>query len=100
MEDNADMRNYLKRLLIQHYDVMAAANGQEALDLISMEPPDLVLSDVMTPVLDGLGMLDAIRANPGFRSRRPIVPMERSLPAADDTEPNEITITREIRKPN
>jgi signal transduction histidine kinase/DNA-binding NarL/FixJ family response regulator len=64
VEDNADMRNYLKRLLIPHYDVMAAANGQEALDLISVEPPDLVLSDVMMPVLDGLGMLDAIRASP------------------------------------
>ncbi|MGP0070877.1 MAG: ATP-binding protein [Bryobacteraceae bacterium] len=64
VEDNADMRDYLKRLLIPHYDVMAAANGQEALDLISVEPPDLVLSDVMMPVLDGLGMLDAIRANP------------------------------------
>jgi signal transduction histidine kinase/DNA-binding NarL/FixJ family response regulator len=64
VEDNADMRNYLKRLLIPHYDVMAAVNGQEALDLISVEPPDLVLSDVMMPVLDGLDMLDAIRANP------------------------------------
>ncbi len=64
VEDNADMRDYIRRLLIQHYDVMAAANGQEALDLISVEPPDLVLSDVMMPVLDGLGMLDAIRANP------------------------------------
>jgi signal transduction histidine kinase/DNA-binding NarL/FixJ family response regulator len=64
VEDNADMRDYLKRLLIPHYDVMGAANGQEALDLISVEPPDLVLSDIMMPVLDGLGMLDAIRANP------------------------------------
>ena len=63
VEDNADMRDYLKRLLIPHYDVMAAANGQEALHLISVEPPDLVLSDIMMPVLDGLGMLDAIRAN-------------------------------------
>jgi signal transduction histidine kinase/DNA-binding NarL/FixJ family response regulator len=63
VEDNVDMRDYLKRLLIPHYDVMAAANGQEALDLISVEPPDLVLSDIMMPVLDGLGMLDAIRAN-------------------------------------
>ena len=64
VEDNADMRDYLKRLLIPHYDVTAAANGQEALDLISMESQDLVLSDIMMPVLDGLGMLDAIRANP------------------------------------
>jgi signal transduction histidine kinase/DNA-binding NarL/FixJ family response regulator len=64
VEDNADMCDYLKRLLIPHYDVMAAANGQEALDLISVELPDLVLSDIMMPVLDGLDMLDAIRANP------------------------------------
>ena len=64
VDDNADMRDYLKRLLMPHYDVMAAANGEEALDLISVEPPDLVLSDIMMPVLDGLGMLDAIRSNP------------------------------------
>jgi len=64
VEDNADMRDYLKRLLIPHYDVVVAANGQEALDLISVELPDLVLSDIMMPVLDGLDMLDAIRANP------------------------------------
>ena len=64
VEDNADMRDYLKRLLIPHYDVMAAANGQEGLDLLSVDPPDLVLSDIMMPALDGLGMLDAIRANP------------------------------------
>jgi PAS domain S-box-containing protein len=64
VDDNADMRGYLKRLLIPHYDVMPAANGQEALDRISVAPPDLVLSDIMMPVLDGLGMLDAIRADP------------------------------------
>jgi signal transduction histidine kinase/DNA-binding response OmpR family regulator len=64
VEDNADMRDYLKRLLIAHYDVTAAVNGREALNLISVEPPDLVLSDIMMPVLDGLSMLEAIRANP------------------------------------
>lgn len=64
VEDNADMRDYLKRLLLPQYDVTAAANGREALDLIAVEPPDLVLSDIMMPILDGLGMLDAIRANP------------------------------------
>ncbi len=64
VEDNADMRDYIRRLLIPRFDVTAAANGKEALDLISADPPDLVLSDVMMPVIDGLGMLDALRANP------------------------------------
>ncbi len=72
VEDNADMRDYLKRLLISHYDVTTAPNGHEALDLISADPPDLVLSDVMMPVLDGLGMLEALRADP-TRSTLPVI---------------------------
>jgi PAS domain S-box-containing protein len=72
VEDNADMRDYLKRLLLPHYDVTAAANGQEALDLASAHPPDLVLSDIMMPVLDGLGLLQALRADPAT-STLPII---------------------------
>lgn len=63
-DDNADMREYLTRLLRSDgYRVQPVANGGEALDVVRSETPDLVISDVMMPVLDGLGLLAALRAD-------------------------------------
>jgi PAS domain S-box-containing protein len=64
VDDNADMRDYVGKLLAARYDVEALANGDEALASVLRNPPDLVLSDVMMPGLDGLGLLRAIRDNP------------------------------------
>ncbi len=63
-DDNADMRDYLSRLLSERYDVVAAADGRLALDSIQKRAPDLVVSDIMMPNLDGLGLLQALRSNP------------------------------------
>jgi signal transduction histidine kinase len=63
-DDNADMRQYLSRLLEPYWDVVGVADGQEALDSALACPPDLVLSDVMMPRLDGVGLLRALRADP------------------------------------
>ncbi|HKP11362.1 MAG TPA: PAS domain S-box protein, partial [Blastocatellia bacterium] len=60
-DDNADMRNYLRRLLASRYIVTAVADGVAALDAARREPPDLILTDVMMPNLDGFGLLRAIR---------------------------------------
>jgi PAS domain S-box-containing protein len=62
-DDNADMRDYLQRMLSSHYQVDAVADGRAALERILDQPPDLVLSDVMMPLLDGFGLLAAIRAD-------------------------------------
>jgi signal transduction histidine kinase len=67
-DDNADMRDYLRHLLSAHYDVETAADGQAALERVQAAPPDLVLSDVMMPVLDGFGLVAAIRRDPAIRS--------------------------------
>lgn len=64
VEDNADMRNYLVRLLSAHYDVRAVGDGYAALDAARAQPPDLVLSDVMMPGPDGIGLLQALRNDP------------------------------------
>jgi len=63
-DDNADMRQYLTRLLAERYDVIAAADGAFALDAIRSQPPDLVVSDIMMPNLDGFGLLQALRSDP------------------------------------
>jgi CheY-like chemotaxis protein len=67
-DDNRDMREYLRRLLESDYEVELAGNGQEALATIRDRPPDLVVSDVMMPVLDGFGLLSALRENPATRT--------------------------------
>jgi signal transduction histidine kinase len=63
-EDNTDMREYLRRLLSPHVQVRVTRNGAEALASALADPPDLVLSDVMMPVMDGFGLLQELRANP------------------------------------
>ncbi|MGZ6253475.1 MAG: ATP-binding protein, partial [Candidatus Binataceae bacterium] len=63
-DDNGDMRDYLRRLLSSRYEVEAVVNGEEALDAAHRRRPDLILSDVMMPRLDGFGLLRAVRADP------------------------------------
>ncbi|QKQ76189.1 ATP-binding protein [Nostoc sp. TCL240-02] len=63
-DDNADMRDYVKRLLSQQYEVESVADGLAALDSARGRIPDLVLTDVMMPGLDGFGLLQELRANP------------------------------------
>ncbi len=67
-DDNADMREYLVRLLEPEFTVDAVSDGGAALDLAIENPPDLVLSDVMMPKLDGFGLLRELRAAPQTRS--------------------------------
>ena len=68
VDDNADMREYVKRLLSQLWQVETAANGAIALDLIQQKLPDLVLTDVMMPEVDGFQLLNALRADPQTKS--------------------------------
>jgi PAS domain S-box-containing protein len=63
-DDNADMREYVGRLLREQYDVLLAGNGEEALRLARQGQVDLVLSDVMMPQLDGFGLLRQLRRDP------------------------------------
>ncbi len=72
-DDNADMREYLSRLLRPHYVVETFADGQDALERISASPPDLVVTDVMMPRLDGFGLLAAIRGSDETRALPVIV---------------------------
>ena len=62
-DDNADMRDYVGRLLSARYDVEAVADGEAALRAARERPPDLVLADVMMPGLDGFGLLRELRAD-------------------------------------
>lgn len=60
-DDNADMREYVQRLLSDQFDVVVAADGEEAYAKAVALKPDLILSDIMMPRLDGFGLLKRIR---------------------------------------
>lgn len=62
-DDNADMREYVRRLLAERYEVDAVADGEAALQVAGVQAVDLVLSDVMMPNLDGFGLLKALRSD-------------------------------------
>lgn len=71
-DDNADMRHYLSHLLSENYEVKAVADGEAALEAIRERRPELVLSDVMMPKLDGFGLLRELRSNP-LTSTLPVI---------------------------
>jgi len=67
-DDNSDLRIFLAGLLAPHYQVQTVADGREALAAVREKKPDLVLSDVMMPNLDGLGLVRALREDPATRT--------------------------------
>src|SRR5262249_43925931 len=66
-DDNADMREYLTRILRAHWHVDAVSDGAEALALARESRPDLIVTDVMMPTLDGFGLLRELRSDPALR---------------------------------
>ena len=67
-DDNADMRDYVRRLLSGRYEVEAVPDGEAALDAARLRRPDLVLADVMMPRLDGFGLVERLRADPATKA--------------------------------
>lgn len=63
-DDNADLREHISRLLRPHFDVECVPDGTAALAVVRRSSPDLILSDIMMPSLDGFGLLAALRGDP------------------------------------
>jgi PAS domain S-box-containing protein len=66
-DDNADMRDYVERILRSYWDVESVSDGASALEAARRQVPDLVLSDVMMPGLDGFELLRELRADGSTR---------------------------------
>ncbi len=66
-EDNGDMRDYVFRLLDSRWRIEAVADGAAALACARSDPPDLIVSDVMMPNVDGFELIRQLRADPALR---------------------------------
>ncbi len=71
-DDNVDMRNYIKHILSKFWTVTTAVDGEAAYLLACNDPPDLILSDVMMPRLDGFGLIKKLRDN-AVTKRIPVI---------------------------
>lgn len=72
VEDNDDFRHFLIGCLKEHYQVFEASDGKEALEILSQQSVQMVISDVMMPVMDGLELCHAVKTDIRF-SHIPVI---------------------------
>ncbi len=76
VDDSDDIRLMLKQmLLMNNYRVIEASNGQEAIEIVNERCPDLILVDLNMPRLDGLSLVEKVRALKGKCESVPIIAM-------------------------
>jgi len=67
VEDDASSRFYMEQVLIlEGFDVRSCSSGESVLDLLRERKPDLILCDIMMPVMDGYTVLNTIKSDPAF----------------------------------
>ncbi len=87
VDDSADSRRLIRRILQSQgdYQILEAPNGQEGLELIRRELPDLIILDLMMPEMDGFAVLDALRATAETAEIPVIVASAKELTADEKT---------------
>jgi PAS domain S-box-containing protein len=84
VDDEEDARRILlSHLAEEPVEVRTAANGRDALDMLESFPPDLILLDLVMPVMDGVAFLDTLRADPRHQQLPVIVITSKELSAAE-----------------
>ena len=99
VDDTALMRRLLQRILeMAGYEVVCAVDGQEGLEKVAAEKPDLVVMDWNMPQMDGLEALRALRADPATRSL-PVLMASATSQDADITEMEAAGANGHVSKP-
>lgn len=63
VEDNSDMRQYIRSIMTNEYNVLEAPNGVVGLEITKRYQPDLIISDIMMPEMDGIELCDQLKSN-------------------------------------
>lgn len=66
VDDNRDIRNYLSMYLNKKYKILEAVSGNQAMDIIHLQLPDIIVSDIMMADGDGITLLRNFRNNPNW----------------------------------
>ncbi|SOE21055.1 Signal transduction histidine kinase [Spirosomataceae bacterium TFI 002] len=98
VEDNPDMQEYLKILFQDKYDIIQAFNGAEGIEKAKEEVPDLIVCDLMMPIMDGFEFSKRIRAN-AASSHVPIIMLTAKSSKESRLESLEIGIDLYMTKP-
>ncbi|MDP2861869.1 MAG: adenylate/guanylate cyclase domain-containing protein [Desulfobacterales bacterium] len=98
VEDNLEMRNYLKMLLKNNYNINIAVNGQEGLNLANQLQPDLIITDVMMPIMNGYEMTRLIKTDDNLK-RIPIIMITAKSELANKIEGLEYGADDYLTKP-
>jgi signal transduction histidine kinase/ligand-binding sensor domain-containing protein/DNA-binding response OmpR family regulator len=98
VEDNADVRNYIKLILENEYNIYEAGNGEEGINKSLDIIPDLIISDLMMPKLDGF-KLCAVLKNDTKTSHIPIIMLTAKSTIQDKVDGLEIGADEYIMKP-
>ena len=85
IDDEEEIRNFLKEELEETYRTILCSNGKEALQLIHSETPNLIISDVMMPEMDGFTLLKKIRSNVNL-SHIPVIMLTAKMEQEDKME--------------
>lgn len=84
-EDNEEIRAYMNDGLSKIFDIMLAGNGEEALQMIKDNEPDLVITDMMMPVMDGLKLCAHLKQNIAT-SHIPVIMLSAKTDSKDELE--------------
>jgi CheY-like chemotaxis protein len=99
VEDNPVVQRMITHVVSrQGYETETAENGREALKKLSVEEFDLVITDAKMPELDGMGLIDAIRAVPEFSSL-PIILITAHLDIYEGVSPEQLSAITLLTKP-
>ncbi|WP_373057959.1 two-component regulator propeller domain-containing protein [Zunongwangia sp. H14] len=98
VEDNAEVREYISGLLREYCTIVEATNGKEALELIEDKQPDLIISDIMMPVMDGVNLTRSLKTNPQT-SHIPVILLTARATSAQQMEGYETGADAYITKP-
>lgn len=98
VEDNAELRHFIKYILQDEYNVTTAQNGKDGLDKIVSTQPGLVISDVMMPIMDGIELLDTVKQNPDI-SHTPFILLSAKTSVEDRIKGLEYGADDYITKP-